>query len=315
MIFIVPQEERQGYELITNSQTGERLAIQRSTGEALSWDYMPVVYGSIVYTPEQQEAYEKRKKRKDRKDRLARLGKFFFLDTQNGFKSIKPATAARVVYLGTFLKYETNDLYRTRNAQMKKEDLPKILGVSETTAFRFLKEVSPQYVQVDDDGCLHLNDRTFWLGEMDERHTAIFYRKVYVDKVRELYKGTPTTKHKELGYIFSLLPYINMEYNVLCRNIFEKDISEIEPLTLREFCQEIGHSFDSVQRLLNTYANIKVLVNGLEEPFCAFVYDGANIGDAQIYVNPHVLYNGSDPEQVELLETFWHKKAVKSRQK
>lgn len=312
MIFIVPQEEQQGYELITNSQTGERLAIQRSTGEALSWDYMPVVYGSIVYTPEQQEAYEKRKKRKDR---LARLGKFFFLDSQNGFKSIRPATAARVVYLGTFLKYGTNDLYRAQRAQMKKEDLPKILGVSEATAFRFLKEVSPQYVQVDDAGCLHLNDQTFWLGEMDERHRSIFYRKVYVDKVRELYKGTPTTKHKELGYIFSLLPYINMEYNILCKDIFEKDNSEIEPLTLREFCQIIGHSFDTVQRLLSTYANIKVLVNGLEEPFCTFVYDGANIGDAQIYVNPHVLYNGSDPEQVELLGTFWHKKAVESRQK
>lgn len=312
MIFIVQQEVPQGYDLITNSQTGERLAIQRSTGEALSWDYMPVIHGSIVYTPEQQEAYEKRKKRKDR---LARLGKFFFLDTQNGFESIGPATAARVVYLGTFLKYGTDNLYRTRGTQMKKEDLPKILGVSEATAFRFLKEVSPQYVQVDDAGCLHLDSQTFLYGAMDIDSKPALYRKIYVDKVRELYKGTPTTKHKELGYIFSLLPYINMEYNILCKDIFEKDISEIEPLTLREFCQIIGHSFDTVQRLLNTYANIKVLVNGLEEPFCAFVYDGANIGDAQIYVNPHVLYNGSDPEQVELLGTFWHKKAVKSRQK
>lgn len=308
MIFI----ETRGYEYITDSQTSERLAIQRSTGEVLSWDYMPIPYGSIIYTPEQQEAYKKRKKQQNS---LARLGKFFFLDTQNGFKSIKPASAARVVYLCTFLKYGTNDLYRTRRKQMKKEDLPKVLGISESTARRFFEEVSPRYIQVDGVGHLHLDKQMFLYGARGIGSEPALYRKVYADKVRELYKGTPKTKHKELGYIFSLLPYINMEYNVLCKDIFETDIEEVEPLTLREFCQIIGHSFDTVQRLLDTYASIKVLVNGVEERFCAFVFDGVNIGDAQIFVNPHIIYNGSDPERVELLGTFWRKNADQSRQK
>lgn len=184
---------------------------------------------------------------------------------------------------------------------MKKSDLPEVMGMSATTAFRFFKEVSPKYLQVDKNGNLSLSEQIFKRGQLGKGTESRAFQKIYIDMVRELYKGTPLSNHKELGYIFAMLPFVNIEYNVLCKNPYETDISNIEMMTVREFCEAIGHSFSTVERLRETYSKIGFYVDGEVEQFCKFVSDGNDLDNAWIFVNPHVIYSGTDPEQVKTL--------------
>lgn len=93
---------------------------------------------------------------------------------------------------------------------------------------------------------------------------------------------------------------------MLCESydIFEKDISEVQPLPLKRFCESVGYNYSKIGRLLNTYADMKISVDGNEEWFCAFVFDGASLKNAKMCVNPHVLYSGSNPEKIKVLTTF-----------
>ena len=296
------------YYLWLEEETGAWRGKRLSTNEEIDVNVFIGPEGSRIRTPADIEADEKlREQRRNylaQRAQLRRLGKFCFLAIENGFSEISAATAARLVYLSTFLKYGTNSLYLTKRTQMKKEDLPKVMGMSATTAFRFTKEVIPQYLQVDENGNLHLSERIFRQGQLSRGNNQKAYQKIYIDMVRRLYNETPVSNHKELGYIFAMLPYINIEYNVLCKNPYEKDLAEIELLSVREFCESIGHSYSTVSRLRETYSRIRFTVDGAEEQFCKFVTDGNTLDDAWIFVNPRILYSGTSPELVRILGKF-----------
>ena len=101
-----------------------------------------------------------------------------------------------------------------------------------------------------------------------------------------------------------MLPYINLEFNVLCKNPLETDLERIEPLSLKEFCAEIGYDTSQINRLLNIYRKLTFDVKGKQENFCAFVFDGINRNKSKIFINPNVLYNGSNYRRVKILGMF-----------
>lgn len=130
------------------------------------------------------------------------------------------------------------------------------------------------------------------------------YQKFFIDAVRTLYRNTAPKKHKHLGYVFQMLPFVNTEYNILCYNPTEKDLNYVLPLSVNDFCATIGYNVANRARLLQTYAEITFLVNGHLEQLCSFVTNGADIGISKIFINPHILYFGKCPKQVELLGKF-----------
>jgi hypothetical protein len=101
-----------------------------------------------------------------------------------------------------------------------------------------------------------------------------------------------------------MIPYLNKEYNVLCWNIDEQSIDNIECMTLDEFCEEIGYSTNQRKRLIDEYKEITFPVDGIQEPFCSFVTNGSDFNDTKIYVNPRVLYKGSRMDSVRILGLF-----------
>lgn len=308
MSILQPEIIFEDYRLWVDEATGAWVGKRISTNEEIDVDMIICPGGSKVKTPADMEAdrelKEQRRKFLMHKEEMKRLGKFCFLAIENGFSGINAATAARLVYLSTFLKYGTDCLYLTKRTQMKKEHLPKVMGMSATTAFRFMKEACPQYIQEDEAGNLHLSAQIFRCGEMGKNNKHMAYQKIYIDMVRNLYGRTRLSNHKELGYIFAMLSYVNIEYNVLCKNPYEKDIEQIELMSVREFCEAIGHSYSTVSRLRETYSKIRFPVDGTDEQFCKFVSDGNNLDDAWIFVNPRIIYSGTSPEQVKIMGKF-----------
>ena len=98
-----------------------------------------------------------------------------------------------------------------------------------------------------------------------------------------------------------MLPFINIEYNGLCLDIFEKDLALVQFITDADFCNKIGYDYSAVSRLKKVYKRIRFDVEGHTEPFCAFVEAG---NSTRIFVNPHILYNGTRPDMVAVLGSF-----------
>ena len=296
-----------GYEYFAN-EDGNIMAVNSKTGEVTEARQAILPVGSWIMTPEDIAAHNERKRQQRKfymqKQVTGQLGSFCFLAINNGFHGLHPYTAARLIYLSTFLRYGTDSLYITKRTPMKVADLQKVTGLSAPTVRRFLEEVCPSYLTADEGGNLYINISVFRRGALPKKDGHSAYQKVYIEAVRNLYRATPISNHKQLGYIFLMLPYINIQYNMLCKNPYEPDIAYVEPLTVREFCELIGHSYSTVARLRETYSRIHFVVNGQQELFCAFVSDGNNLDDARIFVNPHIFYSGTDPERVEVLGHF-----------
>lgn len=295
----------EGYDYIQND-SGDLLAVGRATGEVLPAVTLTAPVGSIIYTPEDQKNHKEWKEhlqqRRKRRAQSSALGRnFYFLNRNVSFDGLSPATAARLVYLATYTSHYDNRLQRSERRLMQRKDLPSVLGVSPATADRFWKEVSPRYVMESDDGLLFTAKEAFVRGGISSES----YHRVWVDGVRQVYRKTDIKHHGHLGYIFQLLPYVNIEYNCLCHNIMETDSRELDFMTVAELCELIGYDQANFHRLKKVYRSIEFDVGGGRmERFCNFVYDGLDQSKAKIYINPHVVYSGTNYKQVEILGAF-----------
>lgn len=280
--------------------------IDRQTGERMNTANVTAPVGSSHRTPAQQEAYKKIKEIADYKEKRRsanrELGSFYFASRNNSFCKLTPETRARLVYLCTYLDFDNGFKWK-RNRKIKKSDLQDVLKLSRGTAFKFWKEVSPLYlVEEKDSEALKLVNTDFVRGNIINLNRS--YERFFVKFIRKLYEETDATRHRHLGYIFGVLPYINTEYNILCWNPEERDIENIEALTVNELCDLIGCYKGDAKSLMDKYSHISFTVGDHQEYFLSYVANSSDYGGAKLFVNPKVLYSGSDRKRVEVLGAF-----------
>lgn len=299
-----------GYKNIIDSETGSIVAVEIATGEIYDTFNADLPIGSKIYTPEQQRQHREWKEREQKKEYkksvLNSLGKFYFVQADEQFKELSDEAVARLIYLNTFINYNDNKLMLTERTPMKRKDLSVVLGVSKATISRFWKEVCPKYIKENDYSLMFTNDTVFKRGSL-QRRQYIAYQRFYCNGVRKLYENTDIKYHKRLGCLFKLLPFINVEYNLICYPdyVLETDIENIKLMSIAEFCKWIGYDIKHLNDLVYTYRNIYFEVDGRQEQFCSLIYDGVNKCGAKICINPHILYNGSDYKKVEVLGAFY----------
>lgn len=292
---------------------GDPLLVSPATGEVEHQGIMyPLFPGDRVTTPAQQEASKKYvdslKRAAGRRSAVKEFGQYFFTLGNQRFDGLKPQTATRLIYLQTFADYtmgNRNRLKLNSKTDMRRSDLSKVLGLSYDAAADFFYEVNPTYIVEDRDGLLFTTTDVFIRGALNLGET---YYRTYCNGVAKLYNETSKTKHRYLGYIFQLLPFVNIEFNVLCRNPMETELKKVEFLTLDEFCKLIDFDKSNVHRLLKTYDKLRFTAKDNDgthlERFVSVVFGGGNIGTAKIFVNPRILYSGSNHEKVQILGAF-----------
>lgn len=296
------------------TEDGRIVAINTRTGEIHRAVNLLTPEGSHVLTPEDQQRNRERKKRQaesqKRRDTSRELGNFYFVKSEQEFPDLSPQTLARLIYLETYIGYadqtdkSRNKLIKTQKTQMRREDLPEVLKVSRSLADEFWNEVSPKYVTADEKDFLYSNSKVFIRGAL-KRKEYTEYQKFYKNGIQSVYLSLKPSKHRYLGYVYQMLRFVNIEYNVLCSNPDETDRDKIELMTVRQFCEEIGFDVSNWCRLENVYRNLRFKVGENLEKFCAFVTDGGNKADMRIIVNPRIIYGGTDYQKVGALDIIF----------
>ena len=247
-----------------------------------------------------REAEQRRYWRRQQNDELAGRKGFYFILSNTDFEGLSPSNVTRLIYLNTFLDYETG-LLSERGKSVKKKDLQRLLKLSRPTVNDFWNDVSPHYLSETKDGTLITNAEIFKRGKL--KGQSELYRKFYNKGIRILYENA-YKKSTHLGYLFMLLPYVNIQFNVLCDNPLEDELDKVNFLTVKEFYECIGYDFSQISRLASIYRNVTFDVNGKQERFCSFVTDGLDLANGRIFINPHILYSGTDYLRVEILGEF-----------
>ncbi len=276
--------------------------IDRATGEAIGG----MDYGArVTEQNEIQRRIDAQAKRLEHEFEHRRKEgmQYYFVRSDSRFEGVSPAMVTRLIYLSTYARYD-NAVMRTRKTHMERKNLPSVLGLSARHTANFWKEVSPKYVYEDENGFLYLNEAFFKRGKL-QRKGFIQYQQFYDTGVRALYDASNGLYHKHLGYLFKLLPFINIEYNLVCWNPFETDINKIELLSMGEFCEQIGYDISHIDRLLKVYNKVRFPVDGRMERFCTMIYNGLDTYHAKICINPNIFYVGTNSGYIEVSKLYF----------
>ena len=76
---------------------------------------------------------------------------------------------------------------------------------------------------------------------------------------------------------------------------------EIMPLTATEICRLIGYDETNVGRLTQLYKKLTFENQGEEEYFLSLIYNQSGLRSLRAFINPHVLYSGSNYERVKVV--------------
>lgn len=233
------------------------------------------------------------------------LGKFVLLRIQKIPTNISAATLGRLTMLATFINYD-NKLMLTERTPMRKKDFPNVLNLSERAAKSFIAEIKDKYLIKKSDG-LYLS-KEYYKGE-NQKFKRDAKTKVFIDTVQSMYYHMKPSKHKFFGMIIQLVPYINTEYNILCSNPNEKDIDYIKPLKITELCQILNYDIAQTGKLIDNITGLLFEVDGFEQSLCSITqFNNSGRTNYRIFVNPRIIYNGSNYKKVEVLCTFFPQK-------
>lgn len=257
-------------------------------------------YGEMMRERHKRELQAVEKDR-IRSEHLEKMKPYLYVSADDAvFNDLPADTMARATYLATFLRFGSDELWSSQRTKLSRAKLAEAMRLGKSKADEFWRDVNKRYFYRDSDGFLHTQGRAFVMGPLNAVVNEE-YQVMCMSAYRELYEQITPRQHKRLGYVLKMLPYLNFEYNILAYNPMETDRSEIIPMTVSDFCDEVGYDRIHARDLMREYGKIAFTVNGLKEVFCKFLFDGDNIGRAHIYINPNLIFKGSDPRKVETI--------------
>ncbi|MGF9774786.1 hypothetical protein ABEX30_20320 [Priestia aryabhattai] len=216
------------------------------------------------------------------------------------------ADLARLLFLATYLSYESNQLKFDNGTAITKKHMPELLGLKEQAFRKFYKTVTALGILIDNGAKVNMSADYFYKGTLPKTIKAqeIAYTRTYVNGIRELYKAYGTTrKAGQLGLLYLIIPYIHLETNILASNPKVQDSYEVEPLTLLEIATLLGYE---PQKIARTLTSVKL---GDE-----FVFMITQVGkEKYVVVNPRILWRADKvPNTSNTIDVLFQIKKRKS---
>lgn len=211
---------------------------------------------------------------------------------------IQPDELTKLIYISTYMGYN-NRLMVSEDESMTKKQMREILRVSEDTFHKFYASLTNTGILSEDiDKCLYLNTSIFKRGAIkDVKDIDCNRTRLYIKSIRSLYTQAKISEHKLLSYLFQAIPFVNVNYNILCFNPLENDLQKVKPMIMKDFCVVIGYSQDNDRRLKTKLKGLRLQ----QLPVFSFV---DNADGLFCYINPNVYYAGNKWEEVRVLGRF-----------
>lgn len=278
------------------------MVIDDTTGE--------VIEDAKVLTKQQQEIIKSKRERNEelyftKKLTEIEYGNFFWMFyniNQNLFPMLGGATVTRLIYLATYINYNTGRISYDNGKPIDEDNILDLLRISKAQYFRFKKEVVESGIVTVKDDTFYLNIDIFKKGKLTFNHegneTAV---KMYINSIREIYETADVKSHQSLYYFYNLIPYINREWNIVCTNPFETDKSKIDFITLGEFADIVGYDKNHIKRLKKSLWDMRfnngksLMVNFIAHP---------DDDKWKIFVNPRIFCASSNVDKISILGEF-----------
>lgn len=210
--------------------------------------------------------------------------------------NLNPADVSRFLYLATYISYN----YKDKNLLVKKEkgllkpmtqkDIMEVMNLGKTTFFSFIKEMKSKELIIEKNNKFYVNEKYISKGKIE--NTKDRYIRLYIDTTRHLYEHCTSTKHRQLGYVLQLLPYVDFDTNHILINNEKAEIRDIMKL--------LGLSTNnkqSINKFKKALLNFTINYQGNEYYlFGAHTFEYGKEFRTYFVINPLVLFAGNNIE-------------------
>lgn len=283
--------------VVLNAETGEiinnaKVSIVEANTDSNEKDelmYDKEYYQKLVKLQSKYEYLKKREQQSSKKEQFVQC----IYDPENCFNDLSPQSLCRLMLVATYSSYTTRGNNHTQQG-ITRLCIKKILKLNERTVDLFIKEMVEKNYFIKQNGRYTVNDKYFIRGKCKlnrkQKKDRRFIR-IYINAYRSLYNSLSPNDHIYLGYTLKLLPYLNMQWNVLSLQPLEKDRECISLLNMKEVCQILKFSGEQSTRFFNKLYNITFPVEDWQETL--YYRDKES---RAIYINPRIMYAGDDIE-------------------
>jgi hypothetical protein len=231
---------------------------------------------------------------------------FLFNASQQIFPELLPQEITRLIYMATYINYEDNILIDNDGKNITPKTLKDIMKLSNNQYYPLINKLQDLDILIIKDEYIKISDSVFRRGKIDGRTIRGLYKtKLYIGIIRKLYEKANRSEDKRLSYLFQLIPYVNLKYNLACKNICETNIYEIQFLTLQDFAEIIGYgtSEDSVRRLKHNLSKITV-----KHALAIAFLSSKDLGKSIIFINKDLYCAGNKNEINAMVSRFFSQK-------
>ena len=226
---------------------------------------------------------------------------------------------SKVMYLATFMEYNTNKLVFQENGKANRpfteKDLRQLLDLDRRVYSAFKKDVITNEIMTFTDTGIYMSEIFFYKGEIgqykcDIRKQNGSFSRFYVSTIRTLYEGIiDNRQHKTLGYLFQLLPYCDFNYNVITRSPnTERAYDDV--LTKKDIAELLGIEFKAYERIETQLKKLVIKVNDIE--YYVIGRETIKIGEREdkFYIINPFIFNSQKRGHFTSLERIWRKLRV-----
>ena len=197
---------------------------------------------------------------------------------ENLFPDVSAANLTRLMYAATFCNKD--------GSIMEKTELRQKMNLNRTRLSEFWNEMIENRILYEQDGIVYVNSKFIVNGKIE---TDYNYTRLFCEYIQQLYEGCNSANaHKQLSYIFKIIPFINRRTNTVCLNPTEQDVDKIQTMKLGDFCEIVGYDKKNARRLANELLNIRI--NG--ELAIGFFVTNLDEKTWRLVVNPKLYFGG-----------------------
>ncbi|HBE9638627.1 TPA: hypothetical protein KRN26_002399 [Clostridioides difficile] len=216
--------------------------------------------------------------------------------------NISKANISRLIYLATYLNYNTGEEnLLVRYSQFKemipidRKNMREILNLKDRAFRNFLADVKKCELLYESNNKFYINPKYFTKGIPNFENKE--YTRIYINTSRFLFEHCTPRQHKQLSYIYQLIPYIHFESNILCLNPHETDISKIKKISLYKICQLLNIS--TIKQDMNKFKKelLRFYIKVEDDKYYFFKYvivEGNNKNTDYFIINPCVIWKGKN---------------------
>ena len=231
-------------------------------------------------------------KSKNEIDTLIRdnLGGFYFSIYKDLLDiKLEPQYEFRFIYLCAYMNYDNKITFGNAEGNGKlahEKDLMEVLGLSQNETIRTKNAlIKANLITIEEDKTISINKKYAAKGKITKKILRGSVRIMEIG-LRNLYENVTPKEHKKVDVLIKLLPYVNYDYNILCKNPSEPNKDKIEPLTIKDLCGIIGYDVKNQTKLKNSLLKLKV------KNKCVIAITLVGNKHA-ISVNPYIYYKGN----------------------